>query len=149
MGKQGRFSLKSSSFSVIIWPPLSSDFRLTTRALHWDRGRPARSVTILSFKIESSSARSGRDARGPSEEVEWSIHKQDLKTENEPVPKAGYSLKSSSFRVIIWPPFGSDFRSTTRALHWDRGRPARSVTILTFEIESSSRSKRAGRPRSQ
>src|SRR2546426_966246 len=26
-----------------------------------------------------------------SEELEWSIHKQDLKTENEPVPKAGYS----------------------------------------------------------
>src|SRR5882762_3003843 len=110
--RQGRFSLKSSSFRVIIWPPFSSDFRLTTRALHWDRGRPARSVTILSFEIESSALEAGvppaplryypsrlsllaLEAGGtpavPVKSLEWSIHKKDLKTENEPVPNAGYS----------------------------------------------------------
>jgi hypothetical protein len=54
---------------------------VTTQALHWDRGRPARhehrevrdsrqdSTSYVMFALR---AHSGRAARGPSEELEWS-----------------------------------------------------------------------------
>ena len=58
----------------------SSNLRLVTQALHWDRGRPARrertarterlELTTLEI-IAPYGARSGRAARGPSEELEW------------------------------------------------------------------------------
>jgi len=57
------------------------DLRLSTRALYWDRGCPARSEREARKTSEAGtfceiiapcSAGSGRDARGPSEEVEWS-----------------------------------------------------------------------------
>ncbi len=69
---------ESSSFRVIVWPPFSSDFRLTTRALHWDRGRPARfehrkvQGSRTSDVLFALRAHCRRDACGPCEELEWS-----------------------------------------------------------------------------
>jgi hypothetical protein len=68
---------KSPHLNVI---SLSRLFSLTTQALHWDRGRPARSDPRQvrgSRKYSTSDvlfalrAHSGRDARGPSEELVW------------------------------------------------------------------------------
>jgi multidrug efflux system outer membrane protein len=58
--------------------------RAITRALHWDRGRPARRelaartarLRLSPVKILAPfGARSGRDARGPSEELEWLLRR--------------------------------------------------------------------------
>jgi len=58
----------------------ASRFTAATRALHWDRGRPARYKRRQvrgSWKISTLDvpfalrAQGGRDARGPSEEFEW------------------------------------------------------------------------------
>ena len=62
-------------------PPINRDSRLTTQALHWDRGRLARyehrkvrgSRQALNFRCSVRAARSLRAARAPSEELEWSV----------------------------------------------------------------------------
>src|SRR6266550_9033199 len=55
------------------------DLRITTQALHWDRGRPARTSTArcddlakysVSAVLFALRAHGGRAARGPSEELE-------------------------------------------------------------------------------
>src|SRR6267143_6753050 len=54
--------------------------KAASRSLHWDRGRPARrerAARTAHPKLSTDTilancgARSGRDARGPSEEIEW------------------------------------------------------------------------------
>jgi hypothetical protein len=59
--------------------PFSSQRRLLTQALHWDRGRPARNehrkvrdlgkCSLQTFRF-ALRAHGGRAARGPSEELE-------------------------------------------------------------------------------
>ena len=59
--------------------PFSSEFRLPTRALYWDRGRPARreraartdyaELTSCREILAPDGGRSGRAARGPNEET--------------------------------------------------------------------------------
>jgi len=56
-------------------------FGLNHSSSSLDRGRPARFEREERLNRRIISTRSGRDARGPSEELEWSIHKKDLKTE--------------------------------------------------------------------
>jgi hypothetical protein len=65
----------------------SSYLRVTTQALHWDRGRPARYKQREVRRSRKSStsdvllalrAHCGRAARGPSEEIEWSIQRGAL-----------------------------------------------------------------------
>ena len=57
------------------------DLRMTTHALHWDRGRPARpereartaflEVEHLARFLAPEGAQAGEGARGPSEEPKW------------------------------------------------------------------------------
>ncbi len=63
-------------------PPFNRDSRLTTQALHCDRGRPARyehrkvrgSRQALNFRCSVRAARSLRAGRPrSSEELEWSV----------------------------------------------------------------------------